>query len=100
VGETTTFKELEDILIQHSDEYSEANAVAHNQFVSFITSFFLGAVIVKQRDYETLIEAGNSHTLIQENGKMPLLKFLKEISKQSISYFLFKLLIVTNVSYF
>ena len=94
VGKTTTFEQLQDILMQNSEEYSEANAAAHNEFVSFITSFFLGAVIVKQRDYEDELAKGNSAALrlVNENGKMPLLKFLKEISKQSISYFISKLL--------
>jgi hypothetical protein len=86
VGKTTTFEELEEILIQYSDGYSEAHAVAHNQFVNFITSFFFGAVILKQREYEIEVARNSAATrrLIKENGKMPLLKFLKEISKQSI----------------
>jgi hypothetical protein len=106
VGEKTTMADLNAQFATGVEMPAQVLAEAHNTMVHYVTSYIYAAVIVKQREHEeALIEreknkkrlltqgaavavakVGNEEFLIDENGKMPLMKILYAIGELLINF--------------
>jgi hypothetical protein len=106
VGEKTTMADLNAQFAKGVEMPAQVLAEAHNTMVHYVTSYIYAAVIVKQREHEeALIEreknkkrlltqgaavavakVGNEEFLIDENGKMPLMKILYAIGELLINF--------------
>ena len=107
VDENTSLEDLVAQFTASAEVETQLYADAHNKLVQYVTSYIYAAVIVKQRLHEEavnerekkkknllgqknqgvaapeLAKIRNEESLVEENSKMPLMKILDEIVKES-----------------